>query len=349
MFRSAALKLTVWYLAIIMALSAGLSLVIYRLSRDELINNTRRQVYFFNDELTPTDFSTFARLRQRQLDQGLDRLRADLLVFNLLVLTVGGAGSYFLARRTLRPIEDSLEAQKRFTADASHELRTPLTAMQTETEVALRDKALTKAQAIELLGSNLEEVAKLKALSEGLLKLAAEENKRSLRFSRVSLKDVALEAKQRWDKIAQERKISIKTSLADLSVQGDRQSLVDLVSILLDNAIKYSPPASTVSLKTYKKERSVFLSVSDRGQGIKAYELPKIFDRFYRTDESRTKSGSSGYGLGLAIAKKIADLHGGSIEVKSAPEKGSTFSLQFPSRGIVIAKNQRQFNNSARQ
>lgn len=331
MFRSAALKLTIWYLAIIMVLSVGLSLVIFRLSRDELINNTRRQVYFFNNELSPSDFSTFARLRQRQLDQGLERLKADLLLFNLLVLSAGGAGSYFLARRTLRPIEESLEAQKRFTADASHELRTPLTAILAETEVALRNKHLTKNEAVELLNSNLEEVGKLKALSEGLLRLASEENKQSLQ-KKVNLSDAASAAIKRWEKIAGAKDIEIKKDLVNITVRGDHQSLVDLISILLDNAIKYSSKGGRVTVKTFIKDKQACVSVVDKGQGIKASELPRIFERFYRTDLSRAKSGASGYGLGLAIAKKVAELHSGSVEVKSAVGKGSTFTVHFPAR-----------------
>lgn len=329
MFRSAALKLTLWYLAIIMVLSIGLSLVIYRLSRDELINNTRRQVYFFNDELNKSDFNTFAKLRQRQLDQGLSRLKGDLLLFNVLVLTAGGAGSYGLARRTLRPIEDSLEAQKRFTADASHELRTPLAVMQTEIEVALREQNLTKKTMTGLLKSNLEEVEKLKSLSEGLLRLATEEGKRMPR-TQLSLRDVAAKAIERWEKVAESKGIKIKSYLKDIKVRGHNESLVDLVSILLDNAIKYSPKGGTVIIKLTQKDKQAVLSIADKGHGIKASELPRIFERFYRTDSSRSKSSTGGYGLGLAIAKKIADSHEASIEVKSAPGKGSVFSLRLP-------------------
>lgn len=312
-----------------MALSVGLSLVIYRLSRDELIINTRRQVYFFNDALTQSDFNTFSRLRQRQLSQGLARLRADLFLFNLFVLTAGGAASYGLARRTLKPIEESLEAQKRFAADASHELRTPLAAIQSEIEVALRNKEITKKEAVELLRSNLEEVAKLKTLSEGLLRLASEEGRQTHRRT-VSIKAVADQAVARIQKIALTKKIKISTRLDEGFVKGDEQSLVDLVTILLDNAVKYSPPGATVTVRAYAKDKTASISVADRGRGISAGELPRIFERFYRTDSSRSRESSGGYGLGLAIAKKIAEMHAGIIEVKSAPGKGSSFTVVLP-------------------
>lgn len=329
MFHSAALKLTAWYLAIIMALSIGCSLAIYQLSRDQLINNTRRQVYFFNDVLDPSDFRSFSQLRQRQLDHGLNRLRGNLVLFNVLVLFGGGLAAYALSRRTLRPLEESLEAQKRFTADASHELRTPLTAMQTEIEVALRDSSLTKKQAVELLGSNLEEVAKLKALSDGLLKLAST-GQQEMPKSSVSLEAAAADAIEKLKPVAAAKRVKLKQELSRVNVQGDHQSLADLIAILLDNAIKYSLSGAAVKLTVSSKGKEALVRVEDKGQGIKPSELPRIFERFYRTDTSRNKTGADGYGLGLAIAKKIAEAHGGYIQVASSPAKGSTFTLRMP-------------------
>jgi signal transduction histidine kinase len=329
MFHNAALKLTLWYLAIIMALSIGCSVALYHVSSGDLTRNNHRQATFFNGFLGPTDFSDYNRLRENQLDEDLGHLKANLIFFNFLVLVGGGAASYALARRTLRPIEDSLEAQTRFTADASHELRTPLTAMQTEIEVALRDKTITKNQAIKLLVSNLEEVAKLKALADGLLKLASEDSNGVIKEP-VPIKEVVSEAIARNTKSASAKKISIKHNIQDLTASGDLQSLVELLNILLDNAIKYSPGGSEVKLTTTQKDKFILLSVADKGQGIKASELPRIFDRFYRAEISRNKDQANGYGLGLAIAKKIVELHDGTIEVKSAPGKGSVFTVSIP-------------------
>jgi signal transduction histidine kinase len=329
MFHSAALKLTGWYLIIIMLLSIGTSLALYHVSSIDLQRGVNRQVGFFNNYLAPGDFYTFAQLRHNQLQQDLDHLRGNLVLFNLAVLVFGGGASYALARRTLRPIEQSHESQKRFAGDASHELRTPLTAMQTEIEVALRNSTITKADALALLQSNLEEVGKLKTLSEGLLKLSSTEGVDDLDQA-VSLKDVAEQAIERLDKVATAKQIKVITELRDVAVRGNHQHLVDLTAILLDNAIKYSPRGSQVTVKTAVKDKMGVIIVSDQGQGIVAADLPHIFDRFFRTDGSRSKSGANGYGLGLAIAKKIADLHSGSIEVKSAAGKGSTFSVHLP-------------------
>lgn len=329
MFHSAAVKLTVWYLAIIMALSIGTSFALYHTSSNDLEHNSQRQIGYFGGLLDPGSANDFATLRFKQLNEDRDHLKANLIFFNLLVLVSGGAAAYALARRTLEPIENALEAQTRFTSDASHELRTPLTAMQTENEVALRNSALTKNQAVEILKSNLEEVGKLKALSEGLLALANAGGNEDL-DNPVELKTVAAQAEERVAKISQLKKIQITNSVGDLIVKGNQQNLVDLVVILLDNAIKYSAPGSEVTISSKRKDKRAGIIVTDQGQGINSSDLPHIFDRFYRADNSRSKQKAEGYGLGLAIAKKIADLHNATIEVKSAPNKGSSFSVYLP-------------------
>ncbi len=329
MFHSAALKLTGWYLIIIMALSVGSSWTFYRLSSTDLKLNANRQIDFYRGLFNPHDIDNLSQLRLRQLDQDLQHLKLNLVIFNLFVLIAGGAASYALARRSLKPIEDSLEAQKRFTSDASHELRTPLTAIQTENEVALRSRNLTKEQAVNLLKSNLEEVAKLKALSEGLLALATNDGVENL-DQNVSLKDVTEQAMERVSKAARLKKIKLENDVKSLKVKGNPQSLTDLIAILLDNAIKYSPAGSKVSINSEKKDKSAVITVKDKGRGIAKSDLPHIFERFYRADASRNKQQAEGYGLGLAIAKKIVDLHSGSIDVNSTPRKGSTFIIRLP-------------------
>ena len=327
MFKSAALKLTLWYLAIIMALSIGFSFAIYRLSSSELDRSASRPSDLYNLLFGPNN-PGIDSLRTVQAQNDKNHLRSSLILFNGAVLLLGGGASYFLARRTLKPLEETLELQKRFTGDASHELRTPLTAMQAEIEVALRNPGLGQAEAIDLLKSNLEEVGKLKSLSEGLLELATAG--KDVPNEHVSLKNVASEAIGQVSKRAKARRIVIKNSSEDIKVTGNHQQILNLLSILLDNAVKYSPKGGVVKLSAKTKDRQAHISVTDHGQGIAARDLPHIFERFYRADKARSYATTGGHGLGLAIAQKITQLHKGQIDVRSAPGKGSTFTVRLP-------------------
>ncbi|HET7529176.1 MAG TPA: HAMP domain-containing sensor histidine kinase [Candidatus Saccharimonadales bacterium] len=329
MFRSAALRLTGWYLAIIMIISLIFSVSLYYVSSEDLGRNVNRQIGYFNNLIGPDEAGDYGALRQRQLNEDLSHLKANLIVFNLLVLLGGGAASYWLARRTLDPIEEALNIQARFASDASHELRTPLTAIQTENEVALRDKSLSKSQAIGLLKSNLEEIGKLKALSEGLLRLAGRQG--GAARGPVSVRDITAAAVQRYLKVADKQQITISDKTSDFNVLGDRDSLTELTAILIDNALKYSHDGSEIVISSFQRGKLGVLEVEDHGIGIKRADLPHIFDRFFRADSSRHKDGADGYGLGLAIAKNIVDAHSGHIEVSSTPGKKTVFKVFLPS------------------
>jgi two-component system sensor histidine kinase CiaH len=339
LIQSATFKLTLYYLGIILVLSGLFSYALYRESFAQLVENANRQriaiqrlplPYTLEDRRTQ-----FLQDLDDQLDEGHQRLILRLLALNLGTLLLGGAASYALARRTLRPIQDSLEAQGRFTADASHELRTPLTAMRSEIEVALRGKHLDPAEARALLSSNLEEIAKLETLSAGLLRLARFENGLDQSaIETIPVRDLLESAVDRHSKQLSARKIEMEVRAGNQTVAGDRANLTELVSILVDNAIKYSPEGSKIILTANSGGGMVTLSVKDQGMGIKASDIPHIFDRFYRADHARAREGEKvgGYGLGLSIAKRIADLHHGTITVDSSPEKGSTFRVRLPSR-----------------
>lgn len=329
MFHSAALKLTLWYLAIIIAISFVFSISLYHVSSNDLARNVNRQVHYFDNFLAPDQSVDFGQLRQRQLNEDLGHLKTNLVLFNLLVLATGGAASYWLARRTLEPLEKALESQTRFASDASHELRTPLTVIQTENEVALRNNAMTKTEAVVLLKSNLEEVAKLKSLSEGLLRLANNYGEVT-NPAVLPVKNLIREAIDRYEKAAAAKQILLINSAKTVNVRGDKDSLVELLSIFIDNAIKYSPAKSKVTLTARHQSKTAQIIIADKGPGIKQSELPHIFERFYRNDSSRSKTGTGGYGLGLAIAKKITEAHGGHIQVSSTIGKGTTFTVVLP-------------------
>jgi signal transduction histidine kinase len=238
LIQSATFKLTLWYLGIILLLSALFSVALYRESTTQLIENADHQRTAISRLPLPDVFEPrrlqFLQSLDNQLNQDQQRIFVRLLVLNLATLLVGGAASYALARRTLKPIQDSLEAQGRFTADASHELRTPLTAMRSEIEVALRQKQLAPGEARELLASNLEEIAKLEALSSGLLRLARFEGGIDLAaIAHVPVRELFEEAVHRFHAVIAHRHVTIDTEVGDETIAGDRDSLLELVAILV--------------------------------------------------------------------------------------------------------------------
>ena len=329
MFESATLKLTGWYLLILMSISVLFSVAIYSLTIHELSGridavDTRIQDIPF---LPPNSFDIDS-IRSHQLDLAKTNIFFELFYINLVVLALGGAGSYLLARRTLAPIERSHEAQSRFTSDASHELRTPLAVMKAELEVALRDNTLTNAEMREILGSNLEEVEKLVNLSGALLELSKLDDADLDYHQRVNLYDAIMASAKRFDKT--KKRVKIPKPKLPLIVMGNQTTLSELFGLLIDNALKYSPADSTVKVTLRSTGRTAMVTVSNSGPGISKDDLPHIFDRFYRADKARTSHKKHGYGLGLALAKKIVELHGGDIHMASTPNKTTTVSVSLP-------------------
>ncbi len=333
-FHKNSIKLAGLYLAIMMLISFFFSINIYQLSVQEFDRGLRRPEPALNIPGGP-GFSIQIRDqlqqdRDQRYEDAKDRVVNRLLLVNLLILVSGGILSYFLALRTLKPIEEAHEAQSRFTADASHELRTPITAMRSENEVALMNPKLTLSQARQQIKSNIEELEKLTDLSDGLLRLARLENN-NIKRDTIKISNLIAKAVDRAVPIAEKKNILI-TAQSDTaaSVSGDESSLMEAIVILLDNAVKYSPAKSKVIVRAITKQKNVVIQVIDTGAGIKATELPHIFDRFYRADSSRSKQKITGYGLGLAIAKNIIEMHGGTVAADSKPGVGSTFTIVLP-------------------
>jgi two-component system sensor histidine kinase CiaH len=327
--RSTTARLAASYLAIIIILSVGFSFVLYKTSAHELGRQIPPTSLFESNQLSFGGDIDYNHFFENRIEEARGHLLGRLIILNLLVLVIGAALSYYLARRTLQPVESAIAAQNRFVTDASHELRTPLTAILTSNEVALRKPRITLEQAKDVIKSNMEEMVQLKGLSDGLLSLARQDTG-AIVSKPVSLQDVAGEAMNRVLKAAQAKQISIQDDVPDTKVPGDMQGLVQAVAILLDNAIKYSPEKTTINLEGHQKDNHGYISVRDKGIGISPEDLPHIFDRFYRADLARTGSDTSGYGIGLSIAQKIVEQHHGKIAVSSKPNKGSTFVIQLP-------------------
>ena len=339
MFRSATVKLTAWYLVIIMAISLIFSFAIYQLNFHEVnIRLENLQHGLIDPNIRPrspmtTDFQD--ELRMDQSRQAAVQMILALVYINAFILIAGGFGSYFLARRTLEPIEKAHEAQSRFTSDASHELRTPLAAMKAELEVYLRDDNLALSEAKELLESNLEEVDKLIQLSELLLKMSRLDYD-NLEKKQIDLVQILPSAMKPF---ARSKKRFDITTRKNAIIFGNEAAVMELMNILIDNALKYSPERSRISIRIFEKRLMTGFEIKNLGTPISVDKLPHIFDRFYRADTSRTESGKNGYGLGLAIAKKITEIHHGYIQASSA-EKETSFTFYLPNLRNLTAKIQ---------
>lgn len=326
------LRLTLWYTLIIMVISVMFSAIIYHTAiRQVRVGLPPRDMFFqqYGSRFAPPFDENIAEWFEERYAAVVRRLRVSLFFLNLFVLGGAGFASYFLAKRTLKPIEEALGEQRKFTADASHELRTPLAAMKTEIEVALHGK--NTHDHVKVLSSNLEEIGKLEQLSSSLLTLARHEDDQ-LRpsFEEVHFTEVVEAACRRVKPVAQQRGIAIEREGIDGTVTGDRERLTDLLAILLDNAVKYSNEKAVVHIDGSWTKKQMTVSVSDEGIGIPGKDLPHVFQRFYRADASRSKRRTSGYGLGLSIAKQIVDQHRGDITIESIVNKGTTVTVTLP-------------------
>lgn len=337
MFKEARIKLTAWYLVIIMAISLSFSAVIYVGINRELTRIEGRALplveEFRRDREArglPTPRFEFQPIDPDTIPEARIRILTILGLINLSILGISGVAGYFLAGRTLEPIALMLDEQKEFVSNASHELRTPLTSLKSEIEVALRDKKMTFKDAKELLKSNLEEVDKMHKLSDYLLRLNKyQSGVAALPLSQVNLKNIAERAFQKVQALAKMKRIKIIKKLQNVGVKGNEDSLVELATILLENAVKYSYQGKEVILRTKKEGDSGILEVEDFGVGIKKENIPHVFERFFRADISRNKQKTDGYGLGLAIAKSIVEMHSGQISAESQVGKRTIFSASF--------------------
>lgn len=325
MFRSARLKLTAWYLLIIMAISLFFSCAIYL-----NINSELRRFERFQSIAPARELRSPPRLDPEMIQAARSRLVTTLGILNVVILGLAGTAGYFLAGRTLQPIADMVREQNQFVSDASHELRTPLTSLKSTFEVYLRNKKRTIHEGDNIISESIAEVNKIQSLSDSLLTLTTPHDDGT--FSKINTEEIISKAIKNIQPVARKKHITLAYSPKPITITGNMDRLTDLITIILDNAIKYSPPKSTVQITTKKTDLLAIIEVRDEGLGIEKKDIEHIFDRFYRADSARSKAGTGGYGLGLAIAKQIVQSHKGTIVVESEPKKGSSFVVKLPAR-----------------
>ena len=282
---------------------------------------------------------------QEYVSRRLGSLRWQLVAVDAVIVVLLGVGGLLYARSTLRPIRESVAAQKRFVADASHDLRTPLAIMKADFEVALRDRSLAE-EARPVLASGLEEVDRMSAMVEDLLTLSRiDAHTEQVARRPVDLAALAHQTVQALGGLAAASEVRLAcegggedreagVGGGEVIAAGDEGHLRRALANVVRNAVEHSPPGSSVAVAARSSGQTAELIVTDHGEGIPPEVLAHVFDRFYRGDPARSQA-RGGSGLGLAIARWALREMGGDLSIESAPGSGTRVTLTVARRPAV--------------
>ncbi|RXT05384.1 sensor histidine kinase [Ammoniphilus sp. CFH 90114] len=270
------------------------------------------------------------------INELMNLLLIILVILGILFFGVALWLSYFMSKRAMIPIRKSFDRQREFVADASHELRTPLSILHSSLDVVkMEDEAQLSDFSRNVLNNMKDEIKRMTKLVSDLLTLArSDSGTPELKVETFDFVPSVEQLISSTQTLAQSNGIELHLQTPPtLIIQGDQERLKQLLYILLDNAIKYSPSGGvvniTISNEMMEKQRALRIMVQDTGVGIPAEDQDRIFDRFYRVDKNRSRQ-AGGTGLGLAIAKWIVEAHRGTIQVSSIPGEGTTFTVIIP-------------------
>jgi len=229
-----------------------------------------------------------------------------------------------------RPMEEAIQREKQFVADASHDLKTPLSVILANNSILMENPETPVGELGRWLDSTQAAAKRMQQLIGEMLTLAeAERQDAPLTLEPVDLADIAMKAELELESLAFEKNVTLNTDLPETCVlRGNADYLLRIVTSLLENALKYEPSGGQVVLTLTQSKRKILLCVQNRGSQIPEEDLPHVFDRFYRGDKSRTNSQGS-FGLGLAITKEMTQRLGGTIAVTSSEAEGTTFRVTF--------------------
>lgn len=251
----------------------------------------------------------------------------------LLFLAIAGYIGYYLAGKNLEPIKTAFQQQKEFVADASHELRTPMTVLAMAAEALSTDKESKYSDfALRVVKDIKFETKKMNNLVENLLTLARGDSKAwKMDLSWFCLNDEIEQTLFSLNYLAETKGVHFSWQLAEekLDIFADRRMLMQLITILVDNALKYTEAGKKVSLSLKKEDNKAVITIKDEGIGMNAEDQTRIFERFYRVDKARSRT-NGGFGLGLPIARLIVKKHHGNISVSSTLNVGSSFVVKLP-------------------
>lgn len=316
MFDAARLRLTAWYTLILAIIVAVLSLALYY----ALLKAQQSELVSVRGHAAPLVARIFAR------DEGT--LATEIILIDLGVLLLAGVGAYFLAGRTLQPVMEVMERQRRFAAAASHELRTPLTALRGNLEVALLNPR-SPSEYRAIIAEAVAETERMGRLVRDLTTLARAEQGVVIPLTSLDLAEVTRQAIGDIQLLATRKHQVIEADLPDgLVVRGDAVKLRQAVTNLLDNAVAYTADGGAVHVVGKRERGCALLEVRDSGIGIPPEHLAHLFEPFYQIDGARSAPGH--VGLGLALTAWIVRAHGGSVEAASREGVGSVFTLCLP-------------------
>ncbi|MEK7564497.1 MAG: HAMP domain-containing sensor histidine kinase [Patescibacteria group bacterium] len=314
-FTIARIKLTFLYVFTAALIVSGASFLLYKV----LLSNIHDSLS--GTLINPVLFDQLLEKIQTYLQNRL--LAIDLIIISFVVLI-----GFFLTRQTLKPIKMSAQKQKKFIADASHELRTPIAIVISGLEVALRNKSLDISKSTEVLQKSLEEMRELSVLSNNLLDISKYDN--ILNIPKVHIDAVLFftNTVSRIQSLARDKGVDIKIVLDDsVNISVNKLEFERVVFNVLNNAITHTQEGGVIIISDKKEKNSYFLIIEDTGSGIPKELIPKVFDPFFRADESRNTVGA---GLGLTLAKKIIDNHKGQIHINSEEGKGTQVVISIP-------------------
>ena len=279
-----------------------------------------------------------------QLEQTSQNHEQIIVIVMISFWLISIIASIYLARVSVKPLIDSMQKQKSFVENASHELRTPLAVLQNRLETLFRKPEATIMESSENIASSLEEVRNMRMLTTNLLNLARRDD-----GIKAEIADVEPEffttTFANYEIIADENeKAFVYENHINHNIKTDRTLLKQLMTILFDNAVKYTEEDGIIKFIVWSKDRSLYLRVSDNGPGINNEDKKKIFDRFYRVDKARTRQ-KGGFGLGLSLAKQIADALKGTITVKDNRPKGTIFEVKISIKSDSKKKSTKLIGN----
>lgn len=261
----------------------------------------------------------------------LKSLFLSLLMAGLAALVILYIISLFLGNWCVRPIEEAWRKQQQFVADASHELKTPLTVILANTSMLMESGDSLISEKKKSIRYIEEEAAHMSGLVNDLLFLAKSDfQKQSQAKGIVNASEICMNSYLSFEPVAYEKQLTMISDIEpDREIMGFSDKLEQLCRILLDNACKYTACGGEIRMDLHKKRNHLLLEVNNSGASIPKEAISRLFERFYRVDEARTR-GQNGYGLGLSIADQIVSLHGGKIQIFSSEEQGVTVAVEFP-------------------